>query len=248
MTGRAFRRGLVAEMDGSFITLDEPPVRVRLRVMTRARRFTLRLDSAGDGALLTLPPGVPLAEARMFLMRQSDWLTRALARSAGRVAVGVGAQVPVAGEDVEVCVLDGQRRAPYLEPGRLVLPGAAGLSAGPRVAAFLKTRARDALVPTARHYARVLGREAGAISLRDTRSRWGSCSSAGRLSFSWRLAMAPPEVLDYVAAHEVAHLAEMSHAPRFWAVVERLLPGYRAPRSWLKREGRRLHMFDFTVR
>ena len=113
---------------------------------------------------------------------------------------------------------------------------------------LLKARARDALVPAARRYAELLGRQATSIALRDTRSRWGSCSAAGRLSFSWRLAMAPPEVLDYVAAHEAAHLTEMNHAPRYWAVVERIMPDYQRHRAWLKSEGRKLHDFRFDTR
>jgi len=241
------RQTSLAGMDDSFITLDEPAVRVRLRVTARARRFTLRLDPAGDGALLTLPPGVPPTEARMFLLRQSDWLTRALARAPGRIAVAAGTRLPVAGDEVEVCLFDGPRRAPRLEEGRLILSGPAGLQPGPRIAAFLKTRARDALVPAAQHYASQLGRAPRGVALRDTRTRWGSCSATGRLSFSWRLAMAPPEVLDYVAAHAAAHLVEMNHGPRYWALVERLLPDYRTHRSWLKREGRRLHGFRFEV-
>jgi len=230
-------------MADRIITLDNPEIAVRLRISAAARRFTLRLAPAGDGAVLTLPRGVALAEARLFLLRQSDWLADALARHPGRVPVGDGTLLPVGGVDVQVVLAPGPRRAPELAEGRLVVAGPG--AAGPRIAAFLKARARDALVPAARRYAALLGREAGAVTLRDTRSRWGSCSSAGRLSFSWRLAMAPPQVLDYVAAHEAAHLAEMSHAPRFWAVVEHLLPDYRAQRAWLKREGRRLHAFYF---
>jgi len=233
-------------MDDPFIALDDPPVRVRLRVSSRARRFTLRLDATRGGAVLTLPPGVPLAEVRRFLMRQSGWLARALARVPAQIAIAAGTRLPVAGTEVEVCLRDGPRRAPRLESGRLVLSGPAGLPLGPRIAAFLKMRARDALVPTAHRYAGMLGRRAPtSVSLRDTGSRWGSCSTAGRLSFSWRLAMAPPAVLDYVAAHEAAHLAEMNHGPRFWALVERLMPDYRDHRAWLKRDGRRLHRFRF---
>lgn len=238
-------------MDGTVLTLDNPAVSVRLRVSPRARRFTLRLDDNSGGAVLTLPPGVPAAEARMFLLRQSDWLAGALARRPGRVAVGDGTLLPVAGEEVEIRIVDGppngQRCAPLLEGGRLILSGAGrpGFEAGPRVAAFLKTRARDALVPAAGRYAAMLGRRAVAVSLRDTRSRWGSCSQAGRLSFSWRLAMAPSEVLDYVAAHEAAHLVEMNHGPRYWALVGRLMPGYQRHRTWLKHEGRKLHRFRF---
>jgi hypothetical protein len=227
----------------TIIQLDDPRIAVRLRVSAAARRFTLRLEPAGDGAVLTLPSGVPLAQARMFLLRQSDWLAGALARHPGRIEIGVGTLLPVGGAETRVVLAPGPRRAPVLADGRLVLAGPG--APGPRIAAFLKARARDALVPAARRYAAMLGRDAGAVTLRDTRSRWGSCTSAGRLSFSWRLAMAPPEVQDYVAAHEAAHLAEMSHAPRFWAVVERLLPDYRAPRAWLKREGRVLHAFHF---
>jgi predicted metal-dependent hydrolase len=193
--------------------------------------------------VLTLPRGVSLGEARMFLLRQSDWLADALARHPGRIAVDDGTLLPVGGVEARVSLVPGPRRAPVLAGGRLLVPGPG--AAGPRIAAFLKSRARDALVPAARRYAGLLGRDAPAVTLRDTRSRWGSCSSAGRLSFSWRLAMAPPEILDYVAAHEAAHLAEMSHAPRFWAVVEHLLPDFRVPRAWLKREGRRLHAFHF---
>jgi hypothetical protein len=232
-----------------FVTLDDPDIAVRLRVSARARRFTLRLEPSGEGAVLALPPGVAMAEVRLFLMRQSDWLTRALARHPGHVVVGDGTRLPVAGEEIGIALVDGPRRAPYLETGRLIVPGpgARGFQVGPRIAAFLKARARDALVPAAGRYAEVLGQRPTAISLRDTRSRWGSCSDRGRLSFSWRLAMAPPEVLDYVAGHEAAHLVEMNHGPRYWEVVERIMPDYRPHRAWLKREGRRLHGFRFEA-
>jgi len=236
-------------MAENVLTLDDPDISVRLRVNARARRFTLRLEPSGEGAVLTLPPGVPVPEARMFLMRQSDWLARALERHPARIIVEDGSRLPVAGDEVEIRCIDGPRRAPHIKSGQLILSGAGaqGFQAGPRIAAFLKSRARDRLVPAAQHYARLLGRQTGAITMRDTRSRWGSCSSAGRLSFSWRLAMAPPEVLDYVAAHESAHLVEMSHAPRYWAVVERIMPDYQRRRTWLKTEGRKLHGFRFDA-
>jgi hypothetical protein len=232
-------------MNDSVVTLDDPDISVRLRVSARARRFTLRLEPSGKGAVLTLPPGVAVSDARMFLMRQSDWLARALARHPGQVVVGDGTRLPVGGQEVEIAAIGGPRRAPYLENGRLIVPGPG--APGPRIAAFLKARAHDALVPAAGRYAAMLGQRPKAISLRDTRSRWGSCSNRGRLSFSWRLAMAPPGVLDYVVAHETAHLVEMSHAARYWEVVERILPDYRRHRAWLKREGRRLHGFRFEA-
>ncbi|HUS54821.1 MAG TPA: SprT family zinc-dependent metalloprotease [Thermohalobaculum sp.] len=234
-------------MSETVVILENPNISVRLRVSPRAQRFTLRLEPSGEGAVLTLPHGVPMSEARMFLIRQSDWLARALARQPGRIVVGDGVRLPVAGNDVEIRMIDGPRRAPHLEDGQLILsaPASRGALAGPRVAAFLKSRARDVLVPAAQSYSGLLGRRAVAVTLRDTRSRWGSCTNQGRLSFSWRLAMAPPEVLDYVAAHEAAHLLEMNHGPGFWAVVERIMPDYRRHRAWLKSEGRKLHSFQF---
>jgi predicted metal-dependent hydrolase len=97
------------------------------------------------------------------------------------------------------------------------------------------------------HHARRLGRAPRGISLRDPRARWGSCSADGNLMFSWRLALAPSAVLDYVVAHEVAHLAELNHSSRFWAEVGRLCPGYEAQRVWLRRHGPDLHAFDFAA-
>ncbi|MEO0763396.1 MAG: YgjP-like metallopeptidase domain-containing protein, partial [Pseudomonadota bacterium] len=107
--------------------------------------------------------------------------------------------------------------------------------------------ARERMAPAIERYAAEAGRRCTALSFRDTRSRWGSCSSAGRISLSWRLAMAPPVVQDYVAAHEVAHLVEMNHSPRYWAVLARLMPDYEIHRRWLRREGRALHAYDFSA-
>ncbi|MDT8343534.1 MAG: M48 family metallopeptidase [Thermohalobaculum sp.] len=225
------------------IALSHLPVAVRLNVSARARRFTLRLGAPGEDAVLTLPPGVPRLEAEQFLDRHAGWLDRALARQPQGIAVGPGVRLPVAGRMVEIVLAPGPRRAPVLREDALVVTGAG--AAAPRIAAWLREGARAALVPAVQGYAARLGCALRGVALRDTRSRWGSCSSAGRISFSWRLAMAPPGVLDYVAAHEAAHLAEMNHGPRFWALVERLRPGHAAERAWLKREGRALHAYRF---
>ncbi len=225
------------------IRLTDPPCDVRLVRNPRARRFTLRLESAGDGAVLTAPPSVPEAEMRDFLKRHSGWLDKALAKRPPVVTVADGISIPIDGTDTPVLVTDGRRRPPELRDGMLVLQGKGG--EGARIAAWLRLRARDALFPAARGYARRLGKPIGRIALRDTTSRWGSCSSTGTLSFSWRLAMAPPEVLDYVAAHEAAHLVEMNHSDKFWSLVATLMPDYSTRRDWLKREGRRLHTFRF---
>ncbi|MEL6794525.1 MAG: SprT family zinc-dependent metalloprotease, partial [Pseudomonadota bacterium] len=115
----------------------------------------------------------------------------------------------------------------------------------PRIAAWLKERARAAILPIVDDAAAALGTGYGRISMRDPKGRWGSCSAKGDLNFSWRLAMAPPAVLDYVAVHEAAHLREMNHGPQFWALVERLRPDWRVQRNWLREEGAALHRFRF---
>lgn len=225
------------------LQLDDPEIAVTLRVDARARRFTLRLAHDGAGAVLTLPPGVPAGEVRRFLARQQTWLRSALARQPNPIAVVTGSVLPVDGVALTIVARTGARRAPVLEPGRIVLQGAG--PAGPRLATWLKGRARDRLVPLVGGHARTLGAPLAGVSLKDTRSRWGSCSTAGRINLSWRLAMAPPEVQDYVAAHEAAHLVEMNHQPEYWAVLARLVPGYAGPRAWLRQHGRALHAYRF---
>lgn len=226
------------------IHLNDPQCRVRVNVNARARRFTLRLEPDGD-AVLTVPPGVPATDTRMFLMRHSDWLRKALAKRPPQVVMQDGAVLPVDGKAVTLRVEQGRRKAPVLDETTLVIAGDGML--GRRVAAWLKLRARDRLQPSARHYAERLGKRINAISLRDTTSRWGSCSSRGNLNFSWRLAMAPIGVQDYVAAHEAAHLVEMNHSDRYWATLARIMPDYQTHRDWLKREGRGLHAYRFDA-
>ena len=226
------------------VRLDDPPCTVQVLRNKRARRFTLRLDPGGNGAILTIPVTARETAWRGFLDQHTGWLRKALARQPDRVAVTDGAEVPVGGVLHRVDVVEGPRRAARQDGGRLILSGAG--AEGTRIAAFLRLRARDLIEPAARAYARRVGRRVERIALRDTRSRWGSCSTTGTLSFSWRLAMAPDAVLDYVAAHEAAHLVEMNHSPRYWRVVDGLVPDWKTHRDWLKTHGRGLHVFDFA--
>lgn len=228
------------------IRLSHPPVEVEVRRTRGARRLTLSVGRV-DGALrITMPSAASLAEAQAFAERHSDWLASALARRPKPLEPRAGAMLPVAGRMLEIASLGAPRARAKIEGGKLWLPG--GPEEAPaRAKAWLRHAARDALVPAAHGYAEKLGRKVTRITLRDTRSRWGSCTSAGALNFSWRLAMAPPEVLDYVAAHEAAHLVEMNHSPAFWAVVERILPGWQDSRAWLRDHGAELHRWTFDA-
>jgi predicted metal-dependent hydrolase len=218
-----------------------PPVEIQLRRSPQARRYTLRVSGFDGRVTLTLPRRGTLAAALAFAREREGWIRSALSRQEEPERIGPGSRLPVSGSVLTVTPAD--VRACRSDDGLLLVPRDGG--SGARVAAFLKAVARRELgAATARHAA-ALGRPAGRITLRDTRSRWGSCSHRGDLMYSWRLAMAPPEVLDYVAAHEVAHLAEMNHSPAFWAIVARLCPDHARHRRWLRREGGALHRFRF---
>ncbi len=225
--------------------LEPLEMEVRLRRSDRARRFTLSVSRVDGLPQLTLPSRATDAEAMDFLRRQAEWLAGAVSRVPPARVVQAGRALPYRGGSVILEATPGPRRAPRIEAGRLLVGGDPG-QAPARALAFLKVEAREALVAAARGYAAEIGRAPTRVTLRDTRSRWGSCSSDGALSFSWRLIMAPPDVLDYVAAHEAAHLAEMNHGPRFWALVDRLTPDWRERRDWLRRHGAALHRVDFS--
>lgn len=219
----------------------EPPVDVRLRRSPRARRVSLRVSRSDGAVTLSLPARLPLDTALAFARDKEPWLRRVLAKMPAPRRVGVGDVLPFEGRQVQL-VAAPLARARLMDQVLLVPPGAA---AGPAAAAFLRHAARSRLTEACRRHAAALGRDHGRITLRDTRSRWGSCTAQGNLNFSWRLVMAPPAILDYVAAHEVAHLVEMNHSAAFWTVVARLCPGHAGARAWLRAEGGHLQALRF---
>ncbi|WBU54626.1 M48 family metallopeptidase [Paracoccus sp. SCSIO 75233] len=216
-------------------------IAVSVRRNARARRMTLRVPRAGGDVVLTMPPRMSLSEGRNFVASKEDWLRRTVSAMPGPQIVAEGARLPVGGTEVTLSVMP--LRQVRLEGDVLYVPQ--GRAVGATVQAWLKHRAHAALREAVDRHAGHLGRQPRAMTLRDTRSRWGSCTADGRLMFSWRLAMAPYAVLDYVAAHEVAHLAHMDHSPRFWAQVEALMPGYGVHRHWLRENGAGLQAWRF---
>jgi hypothetical protein len=217
-------------------------VPVEVRTSARAKRLSLRVDPRVGTAVATVPPHVGDAEIARFVSRHARWLEDRLAAVPPGQPFANGAVIPVLGIDHLVRHVPDQRRPTLRADGELRIGGRAE---------HLARRVRDHLMAEARHEltgrchakAAVLGVKVAGISLRDTRSRWGSCAPNGRLNFNWRLILAPEPVLDYVAAHEVAHLREMNHSPRFWALVARLAPLYPDARAWLKAHGTTLHRY-----
>ena len=224
------------------IQLGQPPIDITVKPSTRARRISIRVSGIDGRVSLTVPKRVGLRAAQDFLLEKEDWIRTHLAKQPEAAQVGLGSVIPVEGDMCEI--VEGPSKAVRRIGDVIYVPKGAA-NTGRKLQAFLKNLARDRLSFASEHYAAELGRPFGKMSLRDTRSRWGSCSSEGNLMYSWRLILAPPEVLDYVAAHEVSHLAEMNHSTAFWAEVERLMPDYKAHRKWLRDHGAGLHRYQF---
>ena len=227
---------------GQITLKGHPEIDVLLRRSGRAKRLSLRVSQLDGRVTMTLPKWASVRQAQAFAEEKADWISNALARRVESVCILPGAELPV--EGVSRRVVLGTARSAKLLTDTLVVPEG---RPGPATAALLKNLARDRLSECVARYADAIGRPYGRLTLRDTRSRWGSCSHEGNLMFSWRLILAPPEVLDYVAAHEVAHLERMDHSPAFWSVVRGLCPVYETPRVWLRRQGHALHRYRFEA-
>lgn len=237
---QAEKRDVVSET----ILLGQPPVHITLRRSGQARRLSLRVSRLDGRVTLSMPKRVPEREAMAFLREKELWIRKHLEARTPDQTVGFGQAIPFLGQDVEI--VPGRGRAARLIEGQLHVPGAEDRVAA-RVQAFLKLQAQLRLRAASDHYAEALGTTYGRITLRDTRSRWGSCTSAGNLMYSWRLVMAPEAVLNYVAAHEVAHRLEMNHSDRFWAQVAKVCPDHARHRAWLRSEGEGLHAWRFET-
>jgi predicted metal-dependent hydrolase len=216
-----------------------------LRRSPQARRYTLRLKTATREAVLTMPMRGSMATARDFAERHGGWLATRYAKLPELVDFGHGAHVPLRGEPHRIEHRPDARGTVWTETGLagekcIAVAGDVGFLAR-RVRDFLKREARKDIELAARRHALSLGVKLKRIAIKDTKSRWGSCASDGSLSFSWRMIMAPPFVLDYLAAHEVAHRVEMNHSARYWHVVESIFPDYEKAEKWLKRHGAELH-------
>lgn len=220
---------------------------VRLRHHRQARRYTLRIQAATREVVLTLPPRGSVKEAKAFASKHGGWIAARLGRLPDMVPFVHGTVIPLRGVPHRIVHRALERGTVWKEvdgAGRHLLCVAGERPhVSRRVTDYLKREIRRDLEKACGYYASQLGRSIERISVRDQTSRWGSCSTTGVLSFSWRLIFAPPSVLDYLAAHEVAHLVEMNHSPRFWRLLERLYPRPERAKAWLDAHGTELHRF-----
>jgi predicted metal-dependent hydrolase len=203
----------------------------------RARRASLRVDAARRRIVLTAPLRMSRGTAVDFAHAQAGWIAVRLERLPAHRPFVDGAEVPLFGAPHRIRHRHDRRGTVWREGAEIHVAGGAD-HLPRRLRDWLTAELRGRLVPLVHAKAQRAGRPVKRITVRDSRSRWGSCGPDGTLSFSWRLVFAPPEVLDYLVAHEVAHLVHLNHGPRFWALARTLCEvPIEGPQTWLKRNG-----------
>jgi predicted metal-dependent hydrolase len=215
------------------------PVALAIRRSQRARRLHLRIDPVHADVELVLPRGVGLQEGLRFAGNKRAWLAARLAAVPAHVPFADGVAIPVLGQMLTIRHRPERRGGVQRQDFDLLVSGA-GDHVARRVRDWLKSQARSELSARSRVCAARVGRAVARVRIGDPRSRWGSCSAAGVLAYSWRLMLAPIDVVDYVVAHEVSHLVEPNHGRRFWQLVGSLANNTQGARSWLREHGNAL--------
>ena len=228
------------------VAFDREIYLVRVRRHAQARRYTLRIRATTREIMLTMPPRGSLKEARAFAERNGAWIAARLERLPSSVPFADGTSLPLRGAEHRIVHRHGTRGTVWTEiegEERLLCVAGEAPHVSRRVRDFLKREAKRDLEVASRRAAAALDVRIKRVSIRDQSSRWGSCSTTGVLSYSWRLIMAPPFVLDYLAAHEVAHMIEMNHGGAFWRLVARICPDMDKAKAWLNAHGAKLHRY-----
>lgn len=242
---RSVRRGPVTTRGERIHAIAGRELPLRIYENPRARRLTLRIEAGGKGLRITIPPGVPEREVDSFLQRHEGWLESRIAKLPAEAIVRPGVKIPLRGVPHLIVHQSGRGTVELAEGNILLVYG--DLAHLPRrVEDFLKAQVKREIEQLVRQHTSTIGRNAKAIRFKDTKSRWGSCTSDGVLSFSWRIGMAPPAIINYLVAHEVAHLIEMNHGPNFWKLCLELCPDTERCKAWLRRNGSALQAIEFS--
>lgn len=238
---------------GEEIALENFDIRIKFQRHPRARRLTLRISATDRSAIITAPPSCSDSETLKFLEKNKNWLRKQFEKIPAAIPFTKGSKIPLRGIPHTISYA-GQVRGKGVvwtheneEASETIIEVSGNAQfASRRLKNWLISEARKDLYERTQWHSKNLGLKFKKVTIKDQRSRWGSCSSAGVLSYSWRLILCPPDVLEYVAAHEVAHLEEMNHGPNFWALVKETMPSYEAPKDWLREHGSTLHRYGAT--
>ncbi len=226
------------------LVVDGIAVPLTFKRNTRCKRMVLRLTPDGAGVVMTLSPRTSVAEALRFAETSKPWIAQTMAKRSPMVTFADGNQILFQGQVCTIKATGGRRGLVTYSPEESIIYVPGEVAHLPRrLGDWLKIQAKAKLQEISQIYATAMQTKFQKLTIRDQKSRWGSCSATGELSYSWRLILAPPDVLDYVAAHEVAHLKEMNHGPRFWRLVISHCTGAKQARNWLRTHGKELHRY-----
>ncbi len=229
------------------VAVDEVIHAVLLRRHRQARRYTLRIQASTREVVLTLPLRGSLKEAQAFAQKHSAWIAVRLGRLPAAAPFAPGVVMPLRGEPHRIIHRHSTRGTVWIEVAangeRLLCVAGQRPAYRPPHRRFSTPRGQARSRSGEPALRAPTGLAVRRVTVRDQSSRWGSCSTTGMLSYSWRLILAPSYVLDYLAAHEVAHLIEMNHSAKFWRVVQRICPGHQRAKTWLDAHGADLHRY-----
>lgn len=209
----------------------------------RARKLTLRIDTKERMAVLTLPRYCAQKKAVEFVTHHQEWIKSSLAQIPAAKSFQNGDKISLFGQEVTISHEPSRRLGAKLENTKLIVSGEKEFI-NRRVKDYIKKKAAEEFGKRARRYAKKLGVKIHGITIKDTKSRWGSCSTLNNLNFSWRVALAPNYVIDYLMAHEVSHLVHHDHSPNFWQTVKSLNADYEKGEKWLKDHGKELYSYE----
>ena len=209
----------------------------------RAKRLTLRIDSKDHLAMLSIPPRCTQKQAISFVQQHQEWIIDSLQKLPQTQRFTSGLKISLFGKDITIQHAPEKRWGARIENGILYVSGSSEFTHR-RVKDFIKKQAQKTFLSLSQKLAKKINCQVNDVVIKDTKSRWGSCSSLNNINYNWRLALAPQEVIDYIVAHEVSHLAHQDHSEEFWACVAKLCPNYQKGQNWLKNHGKELYIFE----
>ncbi len=224
------------------IMLSDKRIPVCFRWNYRAKRLVLRIDRKNRGLIITIPKFATLSDARAFIETEKTWILCELSKIPNLIPFEPGVNIPILGETYLVCHAPNCRGGVWIKDKNLYVSGRPEHLAR-RLQDWLRKEAKRIIRVNVEKKVKLLNLNLGRIIIKDTKTRWGSCSAEGNLNFSWRILLMPPNVFDYIITHEVAHLAHHNHGPNFWALVRDIDPTFNQAKSWLKKNGDNLHRY-----
>lgn len=208
-----------------------------------AKRLTLRIDAKERVPVLTLPPRCSSVRAIDFVEQHREWIKECLSKIPKPKTFEDGEKISILGREYTICHTPNARRGVYAENNILYVSGAKEFLHR-RVCDYIKKTAQKEFLKKSRLLAAKIGCKVKSVTIKDTKSRWGSCSSLDNINYNWRIALAPEFVIDYLIAHEVSHLRHPDHSRSFWQCVKNLHPRCGEGRLWLKTQGKELYLYE----